>query len=607
MCEHILEFNSQTGVKSLRTEAMAGIRKASVCNERGTSKSVKRIKKYRLRVSVLALAMVFLLCVYFVSVLWVRMPHIDGELYEPRCLPFTHSEIFATARIPANGTTCYKNVRVQACLILQTGGSIPRQFDCKSKAADYLSAASIALRWKWEEIQSKVMRTRQTVEIRKTCALSSDCDECRRIFMAYAVIDVRLHEESAFKVIHSCLSADGDSLASMYRVFSAVSSNLPAYETLRERQHDNFEDSQIESGVFQSFKSPFCTPQHFCEPLKVAVEYLNDNTKHVSCLQENEDRLLGRMYTSGLGSSLHIASNDAIVATHFNASYILSDQEEFNWADVRDCDPAVISCYYNSFGTKCPYGDNSPTSMNAHETTSTFHRALNHSFLINGKIRADHGPALETFVESVLARTRCFNDPSCEESKQYFRRSGEVGRRIFARAASANFFQQYLRQEVHDLVEQGIDDLRVSHPIMSIHVRRGDKQREMTMLDLEDYLQYAIPICLGFGVRNIFLSTEDPDVVARAFVAYSSFNWIVTDDIRQNPDFEGFMRANKTREFLSSMKNLYAAAECDFFVGARASNWCRLIDETKRFNGLGGTYYIDAHGQRENTWEYAGA
>jgi hypothetical protein len=574
---------------------------------RGSLKFLRRLKIYRLRVRVLALTAVVLLCVYLVFVLQVRMLNSVGKLSEGRCLPFTHSEIFGIARFPANGSSCYKSARVQACLILQIGGSIPQQFDCESKASDYLSAASIALHWKWKEIQLKVKRTRQTDEIRKTCALSGDCAECRRTFMSYAVIDVRLHEDRAFKVVHPCISGDGDSLASLYRVYSAVSSNFPAYETLRVRQDDS-EAFQIEPNVVsQRYKSPFCTPQHFCEPLQLAVEYLNDNTKHLSCVQENEDRLLGQMYTSGLGSSLHVASNDALVAAHFNVSYILSDQEEFNWADARDCDPAVISCYYDSFGTECSYSDLSSASKNSHEKTNTFHRALNNSYLRNGSIKADHGSALKTFVESVLAQTSCSNDPSCEESKHYFRRSGEVGRRLFARAASVNFFQRYLRQEVRDLVGKGIDDLRLSHPIMSIHVRRGDKQKEMTMLDLEDYLQYAIPICLGFGVRNIFLSTEDPDILNRALVEYPSFNWIFTDDTRQNPDFAGFMQANKTREFLSSMKNLYAAAGCDFFVGARASNWCRLIDETKRFDGLGGTYYIDAHGHREDSWEYAGA
>jgi len=520
-------------------------------------------------------------------------------------MPFRDSEIFATAYIPAEGSSCYKKARVQACLILQVGRSIPQNFDCESKASEYLSAASIALHWKWQEIQSRVKQTRQTDEISKICAISGDCTQCRRLFMAYAVIDVRLHEESALRIIHSCLDKDGASLASMYRVFSAISLHLPAYETLRVKKHDDSKVFQSDTdAVFQTYKSPFCSPQHFCEPLKVAVEYLKDNTKHLSCLQENEDRLLGQMYPFGLGSSLHVAANDALIAHHFNASYILSDQEEFNWADVRDCDPAVVSCYYESFGTECSYGDILSTSMNTHETTRTFNRAPDNSYLLNGSFKADDRLALKTFAESMLARTTCFNDSSCEESKQYFRRSGEVGRKLFARAASVNFFQQYLHQQIRDLVRKAIDDLSMSHPIMSIHVRRGDKHKEMALLDLEEYLQYAIPICLGFGIRNIFLSTEDPIIVDRAFVEYSAFNWIVTDDIRQNPDFEGFMQANKTREFLSSMNNLYAAAECDFLVGARASNWCRLIDEIKRFDGLGGTYYIDAHGQPEDSTGY---
>ena len=66
------------------------------------------------------------------------------------------------------------------------------------------------------------------------------------------------------------------------------------------------------------------------------------------------------------------------------------------------------------------------------------------------------------------------------------------------------------------------------------------------------------------------------------------------------------MQSNRTEQFLLAMRNLYLAASSDFFLGARASNWCRLIDEVQRSNGLGGTYYIDAHGSHENSENYTG-
>ena len=136
-----------------------------------------------------------------------------------------------------------------------------------------------------------------------------------------------------------------------------------------------------------------------------------------------------------------------------------------------------------------------------------------------------------------------------------------------------------------------------------MHVSRGDKHKEMELLDLPEYLSKALPIMLTFGVKNAFLSTEDADVVALAESAFSSINWLVTPDERKNPDIKGFRAGNLTEEFYLAMRNLHIASSCDFFVGARASNWCRLIDETT-FRWTWWDLHIDAHGHEEDSAAY---
>lgn len=497
--------------------------------------------------------------------------------------------------------SCHRCVRIQACMILQRRGDIAHSIDCEVNAPKYVSAASMALYSKWKAIESQTDQSLQAGTIREACFSLHNCAACRSLFYSYAVIDVRLQEKDAMAVSSCCHSLDRThNLKNLFMLHAQVSGQFLPYETFRSGMEGSAPRDEL-------FKSPLCMPQHYCEPLRVAVELLLNNTRHLSCLSENQDYLRGRMYDSGMGSSLHVAAQDAIVASYLNIPYSLAASEGFNWADQRDCDPPTVSCYYSPFGAACNGRVvlNETASPQVTQPAKIFTREGTKYMESSSEIQVDMDGALSALVQATLERSSCSNDVRCEECRSYFQSDGAVGKKLFGRAASVAFFQRFLSPQLLELIRRDVSNLLIPRPVMSIHVRRGDKHKEMRLLDLEDYLHFAIPISLAFGVKNIFLSTEDPTIVENAFMNFSSFNWIVTEDERRNPNFEEFMRANKTAEFILAMKNLYAAADCDFLLGTRASNWCRLIDETKRFDGLGGTYYIDAHGRIQNSSSYA--
>ena len=441
------------------------------------------------------------------------------------CEPFRRREIFAPLEQRLQSNKCYKTIKIQACLVLQRRGGIPAFFDCHINAVEYLSAASIALYWKWKEFRHSVKKVSQfNKQLRYVCEKSGDCTLCRHIFLSQAQLDVRLNESEALSIINSCLSIQEDGIDSMYDVHSAIAPHFPEYETVRSNR------KLTERAGTDLYNSSNCRPQHFCEPLLIAVEHLRNNTKHPTC-SGSRNNFLGRLYHSGIGSALHVTGNDMLVATHLNATYYLSAEEEFNWADERDCKPPTVSCYYSSFGEICDdtehldEGEHNLSEESQYQNTFTRTDNVKYVNVRNISEEIETTAIHSDFADKIVGHAAdCFRDRTCRESTMHFDYGGDYARKIFARTATTNFLQSKLKPSL------------------------------LAMLQTE---------------------------------------------------VEEFMASNKTKEFLLSMKNLYAATECDFFVGTRASNWCRLIDEIKRFDGLGGTYYVDAHGHLETSSAYA--
>ncbi|CAN7025366.1 unnamed protein product [Brassica rapa subsp. trilocularis] len=128
----------------------------------------------------------------------------------------------------------------------------------------------------------------------------------------------------------------------------------------------------------------------------------------------------------------------------------------------------------------------------------------------------------------------------------------------------------------------------IPRPMLSVHVRMGDKACEMRVAALEEYMLLADRIRERFPELNrIWLSTEMKEVVDRS-KEYGQWRFYYTEVARQvgNNSMAEY-EASLGREMSTNypLVNFLIASEADFFVGALGSTWCFLIDGMRNTGG----------------------
>eukprot|EP00271_Cylindrocystis_brebissonii_P002241 TRINITY_DN12685_c0_g1_i1.p1 TRINITY_DN12685_c0_g1~~TRINITY_DN12685_c0_g1_i1.p1 ORF type:complete len:658 (+),score=48.90 TRINITY_DN12685_c0_g1_i1:352-2325(+) len=130
-------------------------------------------------------------------------------------------------------------------------------------------------------------------------------------------------------------------------------------------------------------------------------------------------------------------------------------------------------------------------------------------------------------------------------------------------------------------------------PIVSMHVRQGDKQREMQTFSFAAHMWLAERLRRRYPlVSNLWLSTQEQDVID------DSAHFTTWDFFFEHHEGRTSMRANKTRnhywaesEFglartmISSFVDILISSECDYFIGSLGSNWSRLLNELRQTGG----------------------
>ncbi|CAI7819296.1 unnamed protein product, partial [Closterium sp. NIES-53] len=139
-------------------------------------------------------------------------------------------------------------------------------------------------------------------------------------------------------------------------------------------------------------------------------------------------------------------------------------------------------------------------------------------------------------------------------------------------------------------------------PIVSVHVRQGDKAGEMRLLPLRAFVASAQHMRRNApNLNHVWLSTEMQSVIEEAKEQHRDWTFLFT----QNPRQEGAMTMHEYEAAVGadvlvglSFVNLIIASQCDYFVGTLGSNWNRLIDELRCTNGrLFSGYLALNHGQ----------
>ncbi|XP_058183319.1 uncharacterized protein LOC131301157 [Rhododendron vialii] len=138
-------------------------------------------------------------------------------------------------------------------------------------------------------------------------------------------------------------------------------------------------------------------------------------------------------------------------------------------------------------------------------------------------------------------------------------------------------------------------------PLLSIHVRMGDKACEMKIFEFEEYMKRAERIRKHFPhLVSIWLSTEMQEVIDRSR-SYPHWNFYYTNVARQVGNMSmATYEASLGRETSTNypLVNFLMAAESDFFVGALGSSWCFLIDGMRNTGGKVMAGYLSVNKDR---------
>ncbi|KAK1266685.1 hypothetical protein QJS04_geneDACA015255 [Acorus gramineus] len=138
-------------------------------------------------------------------------------------------------------------------------------------------------------------------------------------------------------------------------------------------------------------------------------------------------------------------------------------------------------------------------------------------------------------------------------------------------------------------------------PLLSMHVRMGDKACEMNVVGFRKYMQLANRIRKSFpNLKDIWLSSEMQEVINNSSL-YSNWNFYYTNVTRQVGNLTmAVYEASLGRELSTNypLVNFLMATEADFFIGALGSTWCYLIDGMRNTGGKVMAGYLSVNKDR---------
>ncbi|CAI5481252.1 unnamed protein product [Closterium sp. Yama58-4] len=138
-------------------------------------------------------------------------------------------------------------------------------------------------------------------------------------------------------------------------------------------------------------------------------------------------------------------------------------------------------------------------------------------------------------------------------------------------------------------------EVYMPRPVVSVHVRQGDKQKEMRLSSFRAYMLHVQRLRLRVpDVHYVWLSTEMQSVIDQ-LDSYNDWTFLYSKNKRQlgSTQMLEYEKAAGLEQLVGvSFANLLIASECDFFVGPLGSNWNRLINNLRDTNGRVNVGYV---------------
>ncbi|KAM7250022.1 hypothetical protein ACFE04_021905 [Oxalis oulophora] len=141
----------------------------------------------------------------------------------------------------------------------------------------------------------------------------------------------------------------------------------------------------------------------------------------------------------------------------------------------------------------------------------------------------------------------------------------------------------------------------IPRPLLSMHVRMGDKACEMKVVEFKEYMHLANQIRMRFPhLKSIWISTEMQDVIDKSKL-YPHWKFYYTNVTRQVGNitmakYESSLGRKTSTNY--PIVNFLMASDADFFVGVLGSTWSFLIDGMRNTGGKVMAGYLSVNKDR---------
>ena len=277
----------------------------------------------------------------------------------------------------------------------------------------------------------------------------------------------------------------------------------------------------------------------------------------------------------GIGSTLHVATWALAKAIDMGRVLVFAPTPDGPWSQGRFCASHnnMNDCYFEP-SSSCTYLNVVQTL--AWKDIPDFDQNAQQDHLRLIKYEIEQPIADSSLVPRQLTHL-LQSSPVPKERMYFWFRAQAIAFIVRPNARTLLQLQERKRQQAWAGLPDGA---------ISIHVRHGDKGKEMPLVPDADYVARAEELLSLYPnlQRIIFLSTEDPQTV-QYFKQLQ--NWtVLTMDVSRPKDevvspVDFAKRIGADEEFLNSLVNLDLALECSAWVGTIRSNWNRLIEELR--------------------------
>jgi hypothetical protein len=255
---------------------------------------------------------------------------------------------------------------------------------------------------------------------------------------------------------------------------------------------------------------------------------------------------------SGMGSDIHVWTQ-ALCNAMQNGATLLQVEQEWIWNDNESCPPLnytqPLSCYFSQLSS-CPYS------------------LSNQVQVIDWLNRYDRCPAYITDLNS---------------------------RQLF-RAAAVEYLFSTIRpkmvKETENVAREIFGSSGIPDNMITVHVRWGDKRKEMDLVHQRDYVNAIQGLIDKHGIEtpHIFITTESHIALSKLEkeVIKKRKPWtlhyypaaVYHNEVEMSMASIASQSSGKLGR--ASLVSLLLAMEARYYVLTSGSNWSRLIDELRR-------------------------